>query len=97
MKNRSGADGNRRTVLKVSTVLQTNRATAGEQSERTAGKQCFCGGLVGSEYTWERAHTILFADVGALMIQLVCLSGVMLFTLGGRAIPKYPLPVVSTK
>ena len=92
MRNSSGADGNRRTVLTVPTVRTTNRATAGEQSERTAGEQCFCGGLVGSEYTWVRAHTILFTDVGALVIQLVCLSGVMLFTLGGRAIPKYPSP-----
>ena len=51
MRNSSGADGNRRTVLTVPTVLTTNRATAGEQSERTAGEQCFDSGLAGSEYT----------------------------------------------
>ena len=98
MRNSSGADGNRRTVLTVPTVLTTNRATAGEQSERTAYKQCFFGGLAGSEYTRERAHTLLFTDVGALVILFDSLSGGNVFLhLWGRAIPKYPFPVVSTK
>ena len=79
-------DGNRRTVLTVSTVLTTNRATAGKQSERTADEQGFCGcAWRGSEYTRVPAHTTLFTVVGALVILFDCLSGDKAFSTGGVA------------
>ena len=65
MRNSSGVDGNRRTFLTVPNVLTTNRATAGEQSERTADEQGFCGGAWRSLSTLEYAHTQLYLPKSA--------------------------------
>ena len=72
-------DGNRRTVLTVLTVRQTNRATAGGQGKRTADKQGFPFWLLAESSALEYPHTQLYLlDDGELVILSVCL-GIALF------------------